>query len=575
LRNKNHNLWINLNTAYAKASEEVGVYIFYYYGSGNGRKKRIPNLKVPFGYWDSKEKFFKKSAVNKKLISSDDVEYVNVIKAKLRTAERKIAEGSLTVDNAFRFLLKQQEDDTLYNHLQEENGKAYSPNAAKKYIYYLNGIEKHLPSEYTPLKFSNIQDPESIKNIAKILKQAPIKSNTVNDYLSALDTITVRANLSLSKPFSYNKLIPSLEPTIEKNVPYEKLMNGINNINTKQDYLAYAFWLLSFHLRGLDGIDIVNMDENTIEGDYTLPYYPSWDSDNCFVSCNEKAYYIKQRGKSNVHYRILMNLYPTYYLHKLVKSLIKETHPEYAYKGSDKIRIFNFLTKDKYNRDDIKGRKKWDAFRDTVFKKSKKLIGEGIKASRNTFINLAKNEVILTDSHQQDLLQHSTGTKKALNHYQSENQLTTDLNHIFILQEYNTVQIVDHLFQLGHHKGYLNFKQTEGSKTLLERYQMNAISPAEETEYQKLLREYNSKPVYKFENGKNVMQPATKSARLKELEEKRYNETLKHYGRIVDLTVTDEPSDNVNYMLESSELEGIKIWHKKNDELLIKLGIKS
>jgi hypothetical protein len=69
---------------------------------------------------------------------------VNGIKAKLRTAERKIAEGSLTVDNAFRFLLKQQEDDTLYNHLQEENGKAYSPNAAKKYIYIISTVLRNI-----------------------------------------------------------------------------------------------------------------------------------------------------------------------------------------------------------------------------------------------------------------------------------------------------------------------------------------------------------------------------------------------------------------------------------------------
>ena len=79
------------------------------------------------------------------------------------------------------------------------------------------------------------------------------------------------------------------------------------------------------------------------------------------------------------------------------------------------------------------------------------MFGEGIKSTRHTFTHY-KNELTLTDSEQQDLPQHSS-SNKALVHYQSEEQLSTDFNHIFALQEYEIITLVK-LIKLGEYKGF-------------------------------------------------------------------------------------------------------------------------
>mgnify|MGYP002006047808 CR=1 FL=1 len=352
----------------------------------------------------------------------------------------------------------------------------------------------------------------------------------------------------------------------------ERAINsGINKIETKQDYLSYAFWLFSFCLRGLDGTDIVNISEKNVQGDPTLPYYPDWDSDYCFISCNEKAYYLKRRGKSNKYFRILLNLYPTYYLHRLIKQLVKETHPEYAYSGNDRLRLFNFLTKNDKNETVPKGKAKWVALRDTLSKKAKKMVGEGIKTTRHTFTNLAKNELTLTDSEQQDLLQHSTN-KKALTHYQSELQMNTDLNHIFSLQEYEIARTVQLLFDYGENKGFHSFKINSGAKTLLMRNNLTTFTIEEEREYQKLLRAFDNKPEPKFnaETGMIEFESKSKPGRLVELENKRkkdYKNTehLLH----VDVLMEEPEGSETNYMLMQRETIGADIWSKKYSALQI------
>jgi hypothetical protein len=574
LKAKTHRFWFALNginSNNTKPSEEIPIYIYYQYGTDSPRKKRIPSIKVPFVNWDTKTKYFKKNAVNKNLIHNEDLEYIDEIKSKFRPLARRLAEGEITVENAFKALLKQQEDGTVRTHLLQEKGIAYPYDTANKYIDYLNGVEKHLPNTFIPLLFSHIQDLNSVKEIAAKLKTADVSSNTARDYLRALDVITDRANLSVSKPFKAQKLIPAKQESRKKNTTYIDLLQAINKINTKQDYLSYAFWLLSFSLRGLDGNDICNISEDSVAGDFRLPYYPDWDSDNCFINCGEKAYLIKRRGKSNKFYSILLNLYPTYYLHRLVKQLIKETHPEYAYKGSDKLRLFNFTTKDKHNNGIEEGQTKWKNIRDTISKKAVKLTGEGIKTARHTFNRLADTALYLSDSQQRDLLQHSTG--KALEHYQSPQQINTDLNHIFILQEYEIAKICELLLQKGEREGYHNFNMTNGSKTLLKKHKLTTFTQEEEREYQKLLSEYESKPLSSFdENGKLILTKAPKAKRLIELEKKRLSDYRK--ANPIGDVYLDAPEHECNYMLKQSEKEGIQIWEDKYNAYLEKMDMK-
>ena len=569
MKSKHHNFWLSLNCGKVKPSDEVSIYIFYKYGDSNQKKKRIPNIKVPYQYWDKKSKSIKQIAVDKNILSVEDVEYLDSIRYKFNGVARDIASGTLTIDNAFRKLLKQSEDDTVLNHLKNETPHLYTANTNRKYKDYIRSIEKHTGKEFTPLKLSHIQDLDAVKQIATKVKKA-VSPNTTIDYLKALDVISDRAKLSVFKPFKSNKLLPSKDQTKEKQVTYISLIEGINKIRTKQDYLSYSFWLFSLCLRGLDGTDIVNISEKNVQGSFKMPYYPDWDSDECFINCGEKAYYLKRRGKTRKFYRILLNLYPTYYLHRLIKQLVSETHPEYSYKGKDKLRIFNFLTKDEKGNPLDEGVKKWIAFRDTISKKQKRLLGEGIKTTRHTFTNLSKNELTLTDSEQQDLLQHSTDGK-ALSHYQSEQQITTDLNHIFALQEYEIASTVNLLLQFGNLQGYHSFKINNGAKTLMSRNKLTTFTQEDEREYQKLLRNFSSKPTPKINADTGVIEfiESEKPKRLMELETKRASDYRKA-NPLPDNILLDAPEDEINYMLKKSEKEGIKDWQKKHNAYLEK-----
>ena len=563
MKSKHHNFWLSLNGSKYKPLEQISIYIFYKYGNSNLKKKRIPNISVPFAYWDKKNKFIKPSAVDKKILSPEDIEYLDSIRHKFNAVARQMAEGTLTADNAFRKLLKQSEDDTVLNHLIEETPHLYTINTSAKYKDYLRSVEKHTGTEFTPLRLSHLQDLDAVKQIATKVKNA-VSPNTAIDYLKALDVVSERAKLDVLKPFKANKLLPSKDQTKEKQVTYIGLLEGINKIRTKQDYLSYSFWLFSLCLRGLDGTDIVNISEKNVEGSFKLPYYPDWDTDVCFINCGEKAYYIKRRGKTRKFYRVLLNLYPTYYLHRLIKQLVKETHPEYSYKGKDELRIFNFLTKDDKGNTIEKGKAKWVAFRDTISKKQRRLLGEGIKTTRHTFTNLTKNELVLTDSEQQDLLQHSTDGK-AISHYQSEQQVTTDLNHMFALQEYEIASTVNLLFQFGEKQGYHSFDINTGAKTLMSREKLTTFTQEEEREYQKILRNFNSKPIPISNPNTGLVEfiEPEKPKRLVELEKKR-SEDYRKMNPFGDIFLDDDT--DVNYMLKVSEREGREDWDKKYNE---------
>ena len=75
MKSKHHNFWFSLNCGKVKPSDEISIYIFYKYGDSGQRKKRIPNIKVPYQYWDKKSKSIKQIAVDKNILSVEETEY--------------------------------------------------------------------------------------------------------------------------------------------------------------------------------------------------------------------------------------------------------------------------------------------------------------------------------------------------------------------------------------------------------------------------------------------------------------------------------------------------------------------
>jgi len=57
----------------------------------------------------------------------------------------------------------------------------------------------------------------------------------------------------------------------------------------------------------------------------------------------KKQYIVGKRTKSNVGIKILFNQFPTLLILKLLKRMVGHNRPEYAYKGSDKVKIYNIL----------------------------------------------------------------------------------------------------------------------------------------------------------------------------------------------------------------------------------------
>ena len=307
-----------------------------------------------------------------------------------------------------------------------ENTKRITKPNKRNYRNRLEGIRKHVLNagrgDLHPIKFSHLQDPQAIESIASILRDAPSLGNGAIDYLKFLDRVTRDADLQKQEPFKRGKLIPKAQQFEPSIVTKMDIIQGFNKISTLQDYMAVNFWLLQFCLRGLDGQDVANISEEMIvsespHGGVFRPYLPDAKLDDMWTGhLSEKQWLKLKRGKTakNKDFYILFNLFPTYFLHSSLQHLISLTHPEYAYKGKDKLRLFNFTTKNKDWTENTEGTLKWNNFRDTIYKKNKKILGAGLKAVRHSFDAPANQFLRMSDSEQGELLGHKE-RKESLN----------------------------------------------------------------------------------------------------------------------------------------------------------------
>ena len=71
--------------------------------------KKIP-IKVPYNIWDKKRKEIKKSFVEK---FSEEVQFLDEIKARINSVSIDMGKGELTLENAFNRLLDRSEDASI------------------------------------------------------------------------------------------------------------------------------------------------------------------------------------------------------------------------------------------------------------------------------------------------------------------------------------------------------------------------------------------------------------------------------------------------------------------------------
>jgi hypothetical protein len=220
---------------------------------------------------------------------------------------------------------------------------------------------------------------------------------------------------------------------------------------------------------------------------------------------------------------ILVNTFPSYFLHQALKQLIIEEYPQHAYTGTDKLRLFNFTTKDENYNDVLQGKKKWSLLRDTVSKKCTKLIGAGLHNTRHTFTASGNSYARLNDNEQRELLGQKT--KGALKHYQSEAQIKTDLNHLHILDDFNITTLTRVLFELGIQKGYITRELSTGAVDLLSQSKLLTFSPEDELKLQQLKKEWELVPVVEVINGQIITKPSPKpKAKAKQKKPIKYEE---------------------------------------------------
>ena len=544
-KSKSHNFWINFN-AISKDNSPTSLYLFYKYGNESKRIKKLP-IKLKPSDFDRAKKSIRPA---KEMNNKEATQYLRELQSKLVDIKVQMFKGDISINTAWELIFDKNPEGSIQSFI--ENDLKLTTASRTKFLNYLSGLYKHLPSKYSNLHYIHIQDEASVNEIASILKESSLKNSTVSDYLGMLDYVSRAAKLKVQSPFAGNKLKPVDDESDKLPRTVQDIIQGMQGIKTKKDFYAINFWLYSFCLRGLGGADVCNLNESLIKGaKYVLPYYPDYAIDSDYYSTlSEKSYIYLRRGKKK-HQKalsILINTFPTYLLHQSLKQLISEEYPELSYKGTDKLRLFNFTTKDKDYNDILEGKKKWSLLRDTVSKKCSKLIGAGLHNTRHTFTASGNSYARLNDNEQRELLGQKT--KGALKHYQSEAQIKTDLNHLHILDDFQIVVLTKVLFQLGIQKGYITKELSTGAIDLLSQTKLLTFSPEDELKLQQLKKDWELVPIVEVIDGNITTKPAPKPKELIRLE--RRKSSLLNLGD-VDITTEKVASSLVFSFISKDE----------------------
>jgi len=518
---QHHNFWLAFMRTPEKGKKGT-LYVRYKFGN---IKNSISNKSTPIKLleqdWDkSKRHLIKKLQIDEAY--SDECRWIDEFYTTIKGIQIDMDKGEMSLDTAWRLIFNRNKKgdirEFLNNHPKLDTG-----GQRNKYLSFVQSTEKHLPAELKPLTFTFIQDGTSINKIASLLRQASLKPQTVGDYMKMLDYVTREADLKIQSPFKSKGLIPTHGAVSKRPRTYIDLMQGLNKIATKKDYLAVNFWLYSLCLRGLNGTDICCLSEDWIgSGTYEDAFYPDHIIDPIsFSNLSKKTHLNRKRGKSlnNSNMTILLNLLPTYLLHQLLKQLIKEEYPNYAYKGKDKLRLFNFITKDKHYQENEDGKKKWTLIKDTISPKTSRILGEGINNARHTFTSSAESLGTISDDDQRKMLGQKA--KGALSHYQSPAQMRIDLNHIKTLDDMKILSIVNVFFELGISKGYITQYLTPYTKYMIEDDSLMRFSAEDELKLMKLTAEWQEKPSFRVVDGKVKEIEEPKPDRLINLEKQK------------------------------------------------------
>ena len=265
MRGANHNFIFTNDSKKPDAHGNYRIHVQYKYKKI--KKGRVTPVRIPSQSWDKANNWIKGSH-EKKL--EQEREALNRLKDRFKHVRYSMAEGKMTIDEGFNYILNKTNDQELSDFLKKlKPNKKRGISTLRKHKQNLSAIESHFKRlKYYNLKdltFVHLNSLDTVKEISRVLdEEADLKPNTVSGYLKTLDLMTKLNGSPLSKPFASNQLIPTEQAGDNTPVFYAEIMNGLNRVNTLHQFTGFMWWLYSFCLMGMDGIDIANISEDNL-----------------------------------------------------------------------------------------------------------------------------------------------------------------------------------------------------------------------------------------------------------------------------------------------------------------------
>ena len=413
--------------------------------------------------------------------------------------EVRMKEGEIDYQYAFKVLNNDYEGGIISKLYPGYAQDSYISKSVERTIMSrLATIQNHFKglgyNEYGVLDYSHLQRMTDIKNIKRIiLKEIESIDNSTRKkyfgYLNQMAKVNPQFTETEKTPFNVKLKHSRKPPRIA--ITHSQLKEGILNIGDNLYNLeSYLWWLLSFCLRGVDTCDIVAMNESMIESNsegikhsykgVLREYYP-WNSNivqegNIFpiqrvtgenkevdeefekmygnmFKCNDEKFYLVGKRQKEVYkgkegrsaeVKILYNQTPVLLIHKMLKKVISIIHPDLAYKGNDKLKLYNLDYKTP------EGKRTWHNRRGTMSESTQRLFGATLKQSRHTFTTKL-SEVLSVDYKQaeKDLstsLGHSNN--KSQRFYVNVDQDRMDILQIEVIERFQIRDIVESLIKV-------------------------------------------------------------------------------------------------------------------------------
>ena len=424
------------------------LYIRYKFGSSKPTYKTT-GFQVAMSDWDKKDQSLKNKAEHKKLS-----EWIGDFKKKKEDVLVQLTTSEIDLETGLAVLIGKSTKGSVLSSLAP-NGKVAKKSKAniKKTTDYINAIQTGLSelgyNEYATLDFehlSNFTDRKTIQDA--IIDSFDIKNNTKNSYLKALGYAWDWNPDTKGKIFT--ERVKSEDYEVKVPVNKDRFNEGVLKIgDNAQWFEAYLFWMLSFCLRGLNGADICIMNKDWITdefGDKTSDlkhYLPDMHKliDTKGKTFTQKLYLTGKRTKTEVRLKILLNQYPTLLILQLLKRIVQYNRPEFAYQGTDPIKIYNI----DYNTD--RGKKDFKNVLGTYSKQFKRMTGYTMSYARNTFTHILKNHLGIEG----DMLSVSLGhrpSKATHQKYADISQERLDILHIEVLRIFNINKVIKLMYDV-------------------------------------------------------------------------------------------------------------------------------